>query len=123
MKCACVYVEDDGDSPDFFNAKIFKAKKAHKCTECRRAITPGEEYEYVSGKWEGRFEAYKTCQDCLSIRNEFFCDGYSFGDLRSDLTDYIWGANGDIPESCLSALTPAARDMVCEIIEGCWDEK
>ena len=34
-------------------------------------IKPGDEYQYVIGKWDGSFDTFKTCGVCLKIRRDF----------------------------------------------------
>jgi hypothetical protein len=70
-----------------------KARKDHKCCECGDIIKKGDIYEYVSGKWEGEFDTYKTCMICSRIRKDYCAP---FGWLRDDLwdclgVDYITG--------------------------------
>lgn len=120
--CACVYV---GDSlmPEFHNASMPKAQKEHVCDECGQVISIGEQYERVTGKWEGEINTYKTCVDCLSIRNEMFCENWCYTRLLEYLSEYVAEVKGDIPEKCLLSLTPRARGMVCDMIEEAWEEE
>lgn len=119
--CACVYVEQDGDYPSFYLSKTVTAKKPHKCSECRRAIMPGEQYERVTGKWDGYLDTFKTCSDCLSIREEMFCDGWSHGGQQEYLQEHINNVDG-IDEDCLCRLTPNARAYVCNMLEDKWGD-
>jgi len=123
MECSCVYVEAECQA-EFFREVLRTARKEHRCCECHRTILPGEKYEYVSGMWEGKFDTYKTCIDCLSIRNQFFCGIWEFGGSLEYLSEHISEMSGDIGESCLnseSCLTQAARERVCEMIEREWE--
>lgn len=120
MDCACVMIEDS-KQPEFFKSKIVTAKNPHICSECHREIQPGEKYEYVSGKWEGCFDTFKTCEDCLSIRSSFFCEGYMFGGMFEMLSEHIDEMDGEISSDCIVDLTPAARAKVCEMIEREWE--
>jgi len=44
---------------EFYNSETRRARKQHKCCECRRSIAPGDEYTVSSGKYEGEdMEAY-----------------------------------------------------------------
>jgi len=125
MECSCVVnVDCDGDSAEFASTRMVTAKKPHLCSECNKTIAPGEEYEYMCGKWDGDFETYKTCIDCASIRNAFFCT-WCYGTVIEDLsTNFIEGCGFDVPSSeCMSKLTPRALDMVCDLIEESWDYK
>lgn len=78
--CYCDY-----DMPSFFQATKPTAKKTHQCSECRRAISPGQKYERYTGMWGGDFNSYKRCQKCsellawIKAHVPCFCD--SFGGL------------------------------------------
>jgi hypothetical protein len=50
---------------------IRKARKQHKCCECGNVINIGENYQYVSGIWDGEPSSYKTCESCSSVRDSF----------------------------------------------------
>jgi len=119
MECSCkVEIYPDGDDgPSLFKSEMITAKKAHKCTECRNQINSGEKYEKVDGVWDGSWDHFKTCQDCLSLRDEFFIAGYTFGWLWDDFFEDMCR---DIPESCISNLTGTARDRVCDYVEKHW---
>ena len=117
MECSCTVETDCDEGPSFFSSRERKARKEHKCNECRRIISPGETYEYIAGVWDGSFDTYKTCSDCLSVRDEFFKSGYILSDIWMDLREYIFDCHGDIPEKCLVKLTPSAREKVLAIIE------
>lgn len=125
MECSCVYFDqsDGGDLAAFNDVSMPKARKVHTCHECGREIMIGEKYEYHKGFWdENKPEVYKTCADCLSVRDEFFCSGWSFGDVWSDLAEHLWECRDtDIPWSALSRLTVTARDKACDIIERGWE--
>jgi len=121
MECACVYIESDGYW-EFHNSVYRKAIKEHKCSECSRVIQPGEIYEYVVGKWEGAFNKFKTCEDCENIRDTFFCDGWNYGMLWSDLWDYLLEINGDVPASCILPLTDHSKNKVFAMIDRVWNE-
>jgi hypothetical protein len=83
MSCDCEY-------PKFFTSKIRKARKTHKCDECSRLINIGDEYEYVSGKWDDFIGSYKTCFECSDVRTwlkkRIDCC-VAFGELRTELIE------------------------------------
>ncbi len=100
-------------SIDFFDDSevyIETAKTQLKCTECYRAIEPGEQYEYIAG----RRTIYRTCMDCVSLKEVFFTQ-YNFGQIWEDFHEHYYGLG--VPEACISQLTPAVRTKVCEWIE------
>lgn len=119
--CSCIYV-GDFENPEFYRKRTHKAVKEHVCCECSRAIKRGEQYEYVSALWDNYFSTYKTCSTCLSIRHVFFCEGWLFEGLLSDLSEHLGEVDGEVEEDCLLDLIPEARDMVCGMIEDIWEE-
>ena len=123
MDCACVYVDEYSSPLDFYSEKINTAYKKHKCSECGRVINPGEKYERVAGKWDGDFSTYKTCQDCLSLRETFFCRGYAFSWLWHDFREFVADCGGEINFSDISKLSPRAREKVCDMLEEYWENQ
>jgi len=121
MQCSCEVETniDDANMPSFHDIKTPVARSLHKCGECGRAICPGHRYERAAGVWDGKWEVYKTCADCLSVREQFF-NLYLYGGIWEDLQYTIEEWLYEVPESCIAALTPAARSKVCEIIERGW---
>lgn len=67
------------------------ARKAHQCGECRREIQPGEQYEKMTGIWEGEMETYKTCAHCVSARDwlQQVCNGWVYGSVGEDLYEHF----------------------------------
>ena len=61
--CYCDY----DSMPDFFSEKFVYAKKKHICCECGKEIKIGDEYKYITGKWDGDFITYKTCEKCSNL--------------------------------------------------------
>lgn len=122
MECDCAMDCDfDGESPDFSERKMVKARKKHTCSECGQIIIKGTEYELIKGCWNGVFHTNKTCPDCLSMREVFF-NTFFFGAIWGDMWMKVVDVGGDIPESCISQLTPVARDKVCDLIEEVWGD-
>lgn len=67
--CYC----DDGDGPAavYQPSDVRSARKVYACTECNRAILPGESYERVYGIWpniDGP-EVLRTCAYCAALRD------------------------------------------------------
>lgn len=120
--CSCIYVDvDGGDVAEFHTSKIVKARKPHICNECGEDILQNDEYERVTAKWDN-VETIKTCRNCLSIRNEFFCYGYLYGQLWGDLYCHIQDVGGNVSSECLMRLTNRAREKTLEMIESVWKE-
>jgi hypothetical protein len=60
IDCFCDY-----DPPEFYWKRIRRARKQHKCEECCGYIMPGEQYECVTGKWDGEVS---ICGECAVDR-------------------------------------------------------
>ncbi len=76
MNCDVCIGVDFGDcdgSPEFFNRQEVKARKPHKCMECRVIIAKGEKYQRDSGKYDGQCYTDHTCLPCAEIRHVFSC--------------------------------------------------
>ena len=76
------------DLPSVFSDTIRRARKDHKCCECRRIIKSGERYHLSKGCWEHKWYEFKTCTECDELREELrtACDLYpdegpAFGEL------------------------------------------
>lgn len=86
--CSCDY-----DPPEFYCKTTPKARKRHRCEECAGPISPGEAYELVSGKWEGNFSVFKTCQRCVDLRtwvtNNIPCTCWAHGNMHEDLKESV----------------------------------
>ena len=89
--------------PEFYDQRIVKARKAHKCCELGCAIIPGDQYERFSGKWEGDFHCYSTCLACVEKRKVVSAFGsknwnddcYLFGGLTDAMHEMrTWNSEG-----------------------------
>lgn len=79
--------------PQPYREAMCKARKEHKCCECRRIIQPGDMYQRAEGCWDGHFETFKTCVRCARLRDKLarkhghWMDGPNFTELREYLLD------------------------------------
>jgi hypothetical protein len=103
--------------------KIVKARKDHKCVECRKTINKGEMYRYEVIKNDD-LNVFKTCADCNSVREHLVCFFY-YGEIWWLIEENISEYGDQQPWSKIGRLTPVARERVCKIIEDSWrdDEK
>lgn len=104
--CGVCIAGDHGDSPDFFDERIVRARKSHKCCECSDEIPVGVEYERVSGKWDGDVCSYRTCLACRDIRRNLCCDGWTYTMLWDDAENS--GLFERLTTGCLDQLATAA---------------
>lgn len=51
----------------FLLRQLRTARKTYKCSECGEEILRGTKYEHLVD-FDDKFIIYKTCPDCLSIR-------------------------------------------------------
>ena len=124
MECSCTISISypDAERPAIFEEVMIKARKAHKCSECKRVIFSGERYERIGGLWDGQWDHFKICTDCLSVIEVFFTHRPCYGDLWEAFYNEFSYRNTIVPESCLSAVTPGARARICKMIEDNWWE-
>ena len=67
MDCYC---GDDAEYPSIFDERLVQAARdPHECTDCGRAILPGESYRYIWGVWPTIDGAatYLTCARCMVL--------------------------------------------------------
>jgi hypothetical protein len=88
MECFCDY-----ETPEFYRKSMPRAAKGHCCDECGAPIKPGDVYERISGKWDGVFGGFKTCSQCVKIREwvaaHVPCVCWAHGNMIPDLCDAI----------------------------------
>jgi hypothetical protein len=68
-----------------------KARKAHKCDECRREIEPHEYYYRADGLFEGSWNIYRICAHCY-VACEWLkanCDGFLHCGVFEDISEHI----------------------------------
>lgn len=112
MNCACVYTSGDGDLPEFCSTEIVKARKAHRCVECRDVIAIGQRHERTSGKWDGEINSFRTCLLCVEIRAAFMCEGWTYGLLWEDVEEQMFKERG-LDSACLEELSsPEAKQFL-----------
>lgn len=111
-RCCPLSGHNDGHAK-VYNTDVIRARKEHRCCECRLMIKRGQMYERVTGLWGERWDTYNTCLLCKAIRDHFNCEGFIFESLWEDLEQNLFPdmkAGGE----CLSGLPPAARGFLIE---------
>jgi len=86
---SCICQDYDGDGPEFFTTRIVKARKVHRCGECREEVSVGQLHEYVVGKWEGDFGTHRTCLPCKNVRDSLMQCGFAFGRVWDDVRNWF----------------------------------
>lgn len=111
--CALPDAGDDCDHPALFTESWRKARKEHRCSECRREIPVGAKYQHIRGLWNGSWSTIKTCAVCVELRGHFYYGSYIYGALWTDLQEYLFPdmrAGGE----CMQGLSPAAKGLLFE---------
>jgi len=123
MECSCTINSSCGDEAYEDNEEktltnISKTVNI-KCGECGREIKFNEKFEWYRGEYDGEKYTHHTCIDCLSLRDNFFGD-WVFERLWDDFECHMDDCDWQIPEKCLSKVTPITRSKICEMIERKW---
>jgi hypothetical protein len=104
----------DGEPAEFFTTKVVKARKPHKCCECRRPISAGSHYRKETGKFDGEIFSFETCMVCDELKRCLSCDGPppAFECLWEEIVDYVFPR---MTTGCLQKLeTAAAKSYLVE---------
>jgi hypothetical protein len=83
--------------PEFYLETLRKAKKSHRCDECSADISPGENYMYISAKYDSVVQSYKQCEFCHCSMHGDHNENPCIGEIWQTL-DYDKGL--DLYNSC-----------------------
>ena len=135
-ECGCISCHVDEEC-GLYNKEQDKYCMEHNevmCVECERIIDPfiphvkevNVCYENLNDHLEpcenSPVEIYRTCHTCKQLRDEFFCDGWYYGNVLDDIDDHIHDMNGDISSECIVNLSPEARLIIFNSIEYFWNQ-
>lgn len=117
MDCVCIDACDDDNGFEFQRERIVTARKEHKCFECGITISVGDKYEDMfMVNSDGPYKS-KTCVDCKSARDAFFCT-WTYGNVWHDLKEHLrYHEEGDCLSKALLKCTQIARTKISDIIE------
>lgn len=124
MQCSCIFDADVQDSEyEEVRSRILSSKlNVRTCGECRREIPVGEKHKHECVRNEDEeLLIFRTCLDCLSIRDNLCCNWFS-GRVLDDVEESIEEANGEVSEDCIVPLTSKAKEFVFSVIESIWEE-
>lgn len=81
---------EQADWATFQNVTNPRARKEHRCGECRRTIPVGEQYERTSGLYDSKWDVYCTCQHCQRARLwlERECGGWVYTEVCEELIEH-----------------------------------
>lgn len=95
--CYCDY----GDGPSVMDEKTVKAKKAHKCSECRGTILAGEAYLKTWGIWASEARTFKRCSDCSELmawaEAHVKCICWLYGDAHTNILEAMTEYDDECP--------------------------
>lgn len=97
-------MSDDADPCDFWHVTTPKARKAHRCSECRESISAGAQYRRVAYKFEGALGCDKVCEACWESMQEF--EYHVFGGSFWDHMQEEWDGGANV-QSCIARLVTA----------------
>jgi len=92
---ACKCSIDLAEQCDVWIETDRKARKQHRCCECREPIEPGEKYIQINSVYDGSASTDRMCSTCRAIwRDLFGC--VIIGELRNEIwqclgIDYVTG--------------------------------
>jgi hypothetical protein len=81
----------DGDGPTVRSEVNPIARKPYSCSECRRAIEPGERYRRIFMVYDGDPLTHFTCRHC-TVATEWLvlnCGGWVFDHVLEDIEEHI----------------------------------
>lgn len=92
-----------------------RARRPHRCGECRETIAPRSRYLRVVGKSDGRIWTALLCEPCNTILHEFTHGVWEFGGKIWENFSEVW-SQGEPLQPCLNRAPTAAakaklRDM------------
>lgn len=111
----CIGGDYDYDgSPEFYFTSTPKARKDHRCCECRQIIRKGDRYEAFTSKYDGRVSTEKTCLACSDIRSVYSCGEMSpaFGELWDAFNDTDAFRNLRMAGECWDKLSAPAKEKL-----------
>ncbi len=90
--CICLDIDEVSE---ILSSQTLRARKEHRCCECRCTIQPGESYHVESTLLDGLFTVHKTCLTCLRIRRSLFSCGWYWGQMWSEIHETYCGWEDD----------------------------
>lgn len=102
---------DGADDWDFYAGEVKrKARKEHKCGECRRTIARGESYTYAYGVMDKRSQTYHTCAHCKAAAEwlQVACGGWLFEGILEELQEH-WDEEYELRSWTLARLIVGMR--------------
>jgi len=123
----------DCEMPACYTESKPRARQRHQCCECLGWIEPGENYQRITGVWDGQGSSYKTCRQCADLRQRIqkltgCCVGlgWMLDDLRDMDEEHVttenqremWAEHNAIRVRRGAAISPAYKEEENELQEA-----
>lgn len=82
------------NAPDFYSEEKRRARKIHRCGECRSVIAVGETYTYTFLKSDGEVSHARTCTACDAWAAMFVKKQREVCGCGGWYVENLWGAIG-----------------------------
>lgn len=80
------------DFVEMLRSEDRRARKEHRCEECRRTIEPGETYRFEAWVFDGTLDQQKTCAHCVAYARPWLldnCDGWIYQAMYEDIFEHF----------------------------------
>jgi hypothetical protein len=95
---------DDAEPVQFYDERMVVGRKDYECIECKGQILKGTRHLVKSYRFEGTFNAERTCGPCQEIAGEF--EHRIVGGFLWDAMGDAWD-NGARVQACINRLATA----------------
>ena len=103
--CSVCIGYSDYDAPEWSNVTIIKkSRKPVVCCECARELPKGTPYERAAMKYCGDFYCYRSCMDCVHIRDGLRCGGFLYESLWDSINEIF----DQVTTGCLEKIETAS---------------
>lgn len=94
---------------DFGREQGRTARRKHECVDCCQAISPGEPYRRISGRYEAEWYSYAVCRGCAEVSTWIvdLCGGVLHGALWEDIHEHL---------ECVDELKPGRYEALIDIV-------
>lgn len=112
----CIGGGDVDGYAEMYNVAWPKARKEHRCGECKCVIDKGDIYQCCTGKWDGKMFAEKTCAGCADIRHVYSCGETEpcFGSLWHDFNECDGFSQLKMAGECWDSLSADGKAKLTE---------
>lgn len=103
-------ISGSDDFADVWNSTVRKARKVHRCHECREPIAIAQRYEHATSLYDGHWSTHKRCLLCVEIAKYYAApgEGLAIGELWERLADEMF-PHMTMGGPCMEGLSVAAR--------------